>query len=298
MLGRALLCLLLVCGSASAGDSYPWGNITLRTGQIVVADGVGPSSVLLSLVATEYSAFSHSGLLIIEDNGPYVYEAIGKYPFWTTESPGEATRGRISRTPLSEFLNQHAHVEFYDPPAGVDPGAAALFARRAYLDKVPFDAHFAPDPDSYYCSELVARALEAAGGSIRFSKFRDNPSLLVLRRWLGATHSSIITVSSLIEGARYAGTLTVYPSRATFNAYVAAKRELHRRFTPDQKLGNLFQIEDGKLQMRPAVGRFIDLAMDLFPGDDPPPADGMIQREVHELADAYFGPLESRHASR
>lgn len=288
------LTLLLFYNTATAVDSYQWGNITLRTGQIVVADGLGPTSILLSLVAVEYSPFTHSGLVIIEEHRPYIYESRGKYPFWNTESPGEGTRGFVSRTPFYEFLKRQPHVEFYEPPAQVNRKTVVAFARKAYLDKIPFDARFSPGRDSYYCSEFVAYALEAGGLPVKTTRFKDNPSLLVLRRWWGATNPSIVTVASLIEKASYAGALTVYASRSNFYAYVAAKRELHRRFTPEQRLGNVFYLENKKLKIRPAIRRFILRAMDLFPDEEVPFSTDKIDQRIHEFAEVYFEPAANQ----
>jgi len=276
----------------AGSDVVRWLDVPLRSGQIVLADDVDATSVLLSLAGAEFSPFTHSGVMVIEDGKPYVYEAIGKYPFWSNKSPGYGTRGSVSRTPFYEFMRGHSFLEFYDPPATVDRNAMVAFVRKSYRDAVPFDARFLTDRDRFYCAELVAYALEAGGQPVTRTRFRDNPSLAVLRGWFDASDDWIITTASLVKNARSAGTITSYPSRSSFYAYFAAKRELYRRFTRDQKLGNLFYLDGTDLALRPAVRTFIDLAIERFHETDTTFSVARINDTIRKIAEVYFRPIE------
>ncbi len=279
--------------NAWAEPRIDYKGLTLRPGQIVVADGLDAISVLISLATTEFRPFSHSGILVIEDGDPYIYESIGKYAFWQRETPTDVTTGEVTRTEFAKFLKRQRHVEIYEPPDHVDRGAVVAFARKSLIDKVPFDAHFGLDRDRYYCTEFVAYALEAGGHRIDPIPFRDNASLAVLRRWLGIREPSMIPPGALVDQENYVGTITSFPSRTTYHAFSAAKMELHRRFTEDQKLGNVFVVTNNRLDLRPAVQTFVENAMAAFPENEAQFSLARIEARIQALGEAYFGSLQA-----
>jgi hypothetical protein len=71
---------------------------------------------------------------------------------------------------------------------------------------------------------------------------------------------------------------------------------MHRRFTCDQKLGNVFSWDGLLLQYRDPVDQFMKAALELFPAQGPVPDDRVTAAAVRELADEFFGPLDVRLA--
>lgn len=281
----------LAIGAVRAGETVDFRGLPLRTGLVVVSDAPAASSVLFSLFAEDFSPFLHSGVLAVEQGAPVVYEAIGKYPVWRAEAPTRVIHGRIARTPLEAFIERQRHVEFYLPPPAADPARIARFAREAHARGVPFDAYFRlDDGERYYCTEFVARALEAGGAApVRAMRRRDHPSLNVLLDWLEVTDRNLIATGDLIHPDRYLGSITLFASRSMIHAYLAAKREIHRRFTPDQKLGNIFELRDRQLFLRPNVAWFIEQAMTPYAVDETPFPSRRIADAVASLADEFFG---------
>ena len=74
-----------------------------------------------------------------------------------------------------------------------------------------------------------------------------------------------------------------------------AKRELHRRFTKEQRVGFLFDMKwTGDIQVHPEIEQFAFDASKLFDELDPPPPPGdpRITEAVKQLAAERFGPFE------
>jgi hypothetical protein len=161
---------------------------------------------------------------------------------------------------------------------------------------VPFDAWFRlDDAESYYCTEFVARALEAGGAApVPPSRRRGHPSLNVLLNWLEVTDRHFIATGDLIHPDRYVGSITRFASRSMIHAYLAAKREIHRRFTPDQKLGNVFELDVRQLRLRPNIAWFIEQAMAPYAVDETPFPAHRIAKSVASLADEFFGPVPEK----
>jgi len=81
-----------------------------------------------------------------------------------------------------------------------------------------------------------------------------------------------------------------FSSRTTYLAYRAAKREIHRRFTSDQKLGNIFYLSGRRPKLRKPVRRFIDQALAAFPRNDAEVTPRSIRTRIENLAARTFGP--------
>ena len=249
-------------------DAQTWQinyhGLSLHSGQIVIGDAGEPDTLLMSMLAERFSPFVHAGVVVIEKNRPYVYDAYVTQNVFMHASHGKTVDGGIRRATLEEYIRSQRIVAIYEPPSTVDAERVARFAQDRHRDGTPFDTHFDwDDHDSLYCTEFVAMALQYGGGSPpSLVAIRNNPSLHVALDWLGVRAQKIVTAESLIDSARRVALLSRNDSAAQIDAYFAAKRELHRRFTDDQRLGNIWRWTWHGLALRPNIEAFLQAARD------------------------------------
>jgi hypothetical protein len=74
-------------------------------------------------------------------------------------------------------------------------------------------------------------------------------------------------------------------------AYLEAKRELYRRFTDDQNIGNLLELRHYEVALRPPVAAFLERAPHLYDGVNGLPPEAEMRARVRALADSIFGPF-------
>jgi hypothetical protein len=276
---------------ATASPSRPAAHfgLPLASGQVVVSEIGGAASLLFSLFADQFQPFVHAGILVIEHGDPYVYEAMGTLWPALGGPPTDAMSGKVRRTSFVRFVQDKRLVGIYDPPPGVDPIKVADFALAHYRNATPFDAYFDfRNHDKLYCTEFVALALAAAGaGPIQLTPLRKNPSLEVALRWLKIEAPEIVLAGSLIAPEQHVGTLSRTYTPAQIRAYFALKCELHRRFTVDQRLGDVFRWTATGLQLRDEVSRFMREGLARFA--EVPAAD--LITATQNLAIEILGPL-------
>jgi hypothetical protein len=119
-----------------------------------------------------------------------------------------------------------------------------------------------------------------------------NPSLHLAMDWLGVPSNTALPAGSYVDRDRYVGALGQFATRTAAYAYFEAKREIYRRFTPDQRLGYLFELHgSGDVTLRPEMDDFLVRAAHLFDDVAPQasPGDPRIARAVRRLADEMFG---------
>jgi hypothetical protein len=275
------------------GDgTVSWEGIPLRTGQIVVSEQGSPNSLFLSLLVAENRPYVHSGVIVLENGSPWVYEANGRVqPSFGRRPLTERVTGGVRRLGLGTFLGQNRFIAIYDPPPGADPERIGRFAQDSYLAGLPFDAWFdRTDPSKVYCSEFTALALAAGGAAPpQTSPMSPNESVGVILRWLGITTPDIIPPASLVAGSTRVGVFSRRDSPAQVEAWFAVKAELHRRFTPDQRLGNVLHFSPwGGLEFQPEVATFMAAASEAAAG-----WSGLsraeIDRRVRALANRELG---------
>ncbi|MBC8026405.1 MAG: hypothetical protein H7Y89_10460 [Steroidobacteraceae bacterium] len=238
-----------------------WHGVPVREGQIAVIERPSATSVLLSFVAQRYEPFIHAGLVVFDDGEPYVYEAMGVFKPHLTGRPTRGMGGGVRRVKLAAFLARDGIVALYEPEAGVDRAAAAAFARTNRAARTPFDDTFdARDARRFYCVEFVARALEAGGAApVAGVELSSNRSMRVVLDWLEIHSPTILLAGELLEENRRVLLAERRRTRAQIEAYFERKRELHRRFTADQRLGNVLDWRGLTLKLRPRVREFLDL---------------------------------------
>ena len=143
-----------------------WHGLPIETGQIIVTEHTGGTSLFLALTTRDYEPWLHIGLIVIEADRPYVYESMGAIMPLPWARPNAHVGGGVQRVTLDSFLARGGITAIYDPPASADRGVLVDFARARLRDYFPFDARYdASDASKYYCVEFVARALEAAGAA-------------------------------------------------------------------------------------------------------------------------------------
>ena len=280
--------------AASPGQPATYLGLPLASGQIVVSDAAGPGGLFFALMLEQFFPFVHAGLIIVEDGRPYVYDATGQFFLHFGGPPTDAMRGGIGRVALDEYLRHAAVVAIYDPPPGVDRARVAAFARDHYARETEFDPYFdSANRDKFYCAEFVALALEAGGAqAVPLAPMSGNPSLKVVLDWLKIRASKVIPASALIDEGRHVGTLSLKFSPAQIQAYFDLKRELHRRFTPDQKLGNVFHWSGRDLKLRDEVQQFMTRGLGIFAGQEPRSPRSTAET-VQALAAEIMGPVDA-----
>jgi hypothetical protein len=255
-------------------------GLPLQSGQLVVSDSGEADSLLTTMLGEEYTAYGHAGILSIEGGKAYVYE--GYASLWPILSgpPTDAMHGRIRRVTLEQYIKRQRVTAIFDAGAGVDKAAVAAFARARHDDRTEFDPYFDwSDHTRLYCTEFAALALNAGGRPLpKPVRVRDNASMRVALDWLKVRAPEIVTAGSLTDEAERIALISRTLTAREVEAYFAAKRELHRRFTEDQKLGNIWSWSSWRgLQLRPQVAAFLD-ASSLWPHE-----------AAADLADEWLG---------
>lgn len=263
-----------------------WGGLPLETGQIIVTEHPGATSLFLSLTARDYHPFLHIGIIVIEADRPFVYEAMGATLPLPWARPNAHVGGGVQRVALNGFLERGGIIAIYEPPASVDRRTLAEFARARWREKFPFDALYdASDPSKYYCVEFVVRALEAAGAAaMRATPITLNPSMQVALKWLDIRSPELLMAGAVIAHERRVALINRGLSESQIERYFLLKRELHRRFTLDQRLGNVMFWRRQQLRLRPRVEEFFEFGI-------------LEQTDPKLLADRIFGTLRARVAT-
>ncbi len=272
-------------------------GLPLRTGQLVLTEAPGSYSFAFELIPEKFYPFTHVAIVSIEDGDAWVYDVSGEYKSTGLHSKLLANvHGGMRRTLFYQYVAPNLYAEVFEPPPGANPEKIAEFARAKFKQGVEFDAFFRYDEhEKLFCTELTQLAVMHAGGKpIPLVPTRDNPSLKQAMRWLDVPLETALPAGQFADESRYVGALGQFTSRTAAYSYFEAKREISRRFTKDQRLGFIFEIQStGDLSTRPWVDGFMDRATHLFDADPnpPPPGDPRITDAVRKLADAMLGPM-------
>lgn len=133
-----------------------WGESTLKTGDVLFRRGDGrllfghyPFSRFLANVTG--SPYSHTGIAVIEDGHPYVYDT---------------TKAGVRRQPFAVWILDNKTglgVKRIKPDhAGAIP-AVVNYLHDVYQKQVPFDYTLNPDDHALYCVEMTEKAYRSAG---------------------------------------------------------------------------------------------------------------------------------------
>jgi hypothetical protein len=268
-------------------------GIPVRDGQLVVSEQGSPLGMLLSLLSAEAFAWIHVGIIAIEDGTPYVYESNGQlHPTWSSEPPNTAVGGGVRRMSLAWFVANQSYIAIHEPPAGIDPAKLVAFARDSHARRVRFDPWFdLDDPGRMYCTEFVALGLVAAGApTVETTAVHPGRSIGVLRDWLQIRTTHMIPAAALIGNSERVALISKEHSPAQTSAWFALRQELHRRFTPDQKVGNVLSFSPiSGLDFQPPV-RDLIRSVDVAARDWSNLTETEIDAHVRRIAGERLGP--------
>ncbi len=133
-----------------------WGKKVLRDGDIVfrlgdarVGRGYFPMSRFLARASN--SKFSHTGIVVLEVEGPVVYDVtrlgVSRQPFcvWALDNIGSIGVKRLR----PEYKNAIPNVVAY--------------CHRVFEEQIPFDYQLSEDDSALYCVEMTEKAYRSAG---------------------------------------------------------------------------------------------------------------------------------------
>lgn len=264
-------------------------GMPLKSGQIIVSDSNTALNLIVSLTDKQYHPYAHAGIISIERGKPYVYHAIAELRLLFKGSPTDLTKGFITRTPLITFLKGKTVVAVYNPLSAALGKSMADFAKRSHAEKLRYDALFDPtDRSKVYCSEFIVSAIEFGGGTpIPLRPRNRHPSIDTIYQWLSIETKAHYFVHDLVSNNDRVVLLSDSLTPGQVELYFTLREELHRRFTPDQKIGNIMSWTGYGVALRPQVTLFIQRGID---GDFRQATLGETQREwVMALADEVFG---------
>lgn len=293
MLAFSPVALAIQSIDMKSGNDTDW-RTQLRSGQILTTESSDPLHLPTMLGSDRFSPFIHLGVVEVSNAGIYVYDTtatIGKY-FLTGKSPSDTMKGHVRRVALQEFINYARVINIYAPPTSVNTGTLISVLRQHWIAKTPFDPYFnLDDRTTLYCSELIAMAMEQAGGK-RYTpaNMRYNPSLEVVRRWMKISTPKFLFPYQLTEPRNWLGTISLDYSSREILIDRLVKYELYRRFTRSQKIGNVMQLDGTQFIIRPTIQRFATQAHNL--ATNPRYRDSSLEelaRTVQNIADTTLG---------
>lgn len=274
-----------------------YNGLALKTGQLVLTESPDTTSYAFVLIPKRFHPFTHVAVIVVENGEPFVYDITGSIKTIPIRSRMmDNVTGKMYRRPFFEYVAPNLYAEVYDPPPGADPEKVGAFVKQKYAEGVEFDGHFDfGDHTKMFCTELVELAIRHAGGApSELEPSNPNPSIAASMEWLGVPPGVALPAGRYADPSRYVGALGQFPTRTSAWAYFEAKRELHRRFTTDQRIGFLLSVDNnGRIDVRPEITNFTIAASRLFNGDPnpPQPGDPRMRDAVQKLADASFGPF-------
>lgn len=132
----------------------------LRSGDVVLRCGADATSALLRQLNRQDRRFSHCGLVMIENDSPFVYHSIGG-----EENPG----AQMQREPAARFFsprgNERIGIARLDL-SGLQLTALGGTVRGWYREGRRFDMNFDLRSDGQlYCAELVYKAVRLAASN-------------------------------------------------------------------------------------------------------------------------------------
>jgi len=249
---------------SSTADSNPinelnYHGIPLRSGQILVSSKDTGLNLFLTLTDEAFHPFAHAGIISIENNRPYLYHATADLKLLYQGTLTEKTRGTIERLPLSEYLNKTTVSAIYSHASAKQEQLMADFAIKAHKQKLPYDAFFdETDRSKVYCSEFIVAAIESSGGlPVKLRKRRQHPSINAIYEGLAIKTNHHYFANDLITHANRIGLFSKTLNKEQISIYFELRKEIHRRFTDDQKAGNIIQWTGFGLEQREPIKLFI-----------------------------------------
>jgi hypothetical protein len=269
------------------------GKLPFETGQILLSEAPGPHGILFTLAPNRFFRFTHSAMIVLDEQGePYVYDMSAEFKPTLATNPPDSLHGGVRKTSIADYVGIHLYVEVFDPPTGVDRRKMAQKVLEIEQAGVDFDAHWDFDDDrALFCSEFIVDVLEA-GGAPRppLVGLTENASLRKVLTWFGVTSIESLPAAALPR-EKLVAAFSRWPTRASGTAYLEAKRELYRRFTPDQSIGDLLELDGLDVKLRPPIAELLDRAPLLYVKATEAPGEAEIRARIQQLAAEVLGPF-------
>lgn len=173
-------------------DWDAWADQSLQSGDIVFGMGDARaffgllrfSRVFSRLADTDYS---HTGMIIREDDGVYVYDM----------APEGARRLKFSDYVIEDKIINLAIKRVREEHRDAIPGAVA-YCKHVYATQPEFDRRFDTDDERLYCTELTHRAYQAGGLTLcdsialeKLPRYAEFPFLMKLVDKLTSIHPKL-----------------------------------------------------------------------------------------------------------
>lgn len=278
----------------------------LTNGQLLVSTQIDDITLFVGLFPEVFQRWAHIGVVAIEPDGAWVYDmnnivraALGDQSPEISGTVGFKPDQDARRISYADYIAKPDRVfGLYAPPPGVDGTRLVAYVREQFLRGTPFDKRFDADDDSaLYCSEMVARGVEAAGGApVSRTAVRRNRSYDRLREWRGIPATGYYAPGNLVSADREQGRWSAKWSAAQIEAFFVAREELAARVTESTRLGELMQLNnvlhEEPLQLREGPRAFIEASLALAAHDPgATPDSATLRARVTALAQQFFGPV-------
>ena len=106
------------------------------------------------------------------------------------------------------------------------------------------------------------------------------------------TNDGLIQADTLIASSTRVATLSLTRTLTEIRLTDEVRHEFYRRFTCDQRVGNLFAVNGPTVRLRDPAEQFLATAMILFDPSASPPDIATIRTTVRALANDHFGPFD------
>lgn len=266
-------------------------GLPLHSGQIVVSESGNRYSLFFSILPEKFSTHIHAGILIFDQGQPYVYEALGSVGLFLGSNPTDNISGHVRRRPLNYYLLNENFTSIYNLPNHIDKQKVIQVALHHYQKQTPFDPYAnMTSHESVYCTEFVATALEAGKKTIiQLTPYKKNNSIKKIRDWLKFDTNEVILADSLVQPENHMVTFSSRLTLRELKLYIFMRYELHRRFTENQRIGNLFEWTGRQLKLRKPVALFKEKVLDLFNNKQSTQSWESIHLAVRNLANKMLG---------
>jgi hypothetical protein len=270
----------------------------LLSGDVILAKNPQPQSLWTTLALREFTYFDHLGLFVVEDGGAWVYESWPKlHLFGCASTFVSRFRGKVGRTPISEFLCRYETLEWIRLPDAERNRLAVEAARESATLDILYDPQHDPEGPGLSCSEYLQMLLiEKAGYPFEIAprSLGHNDALQRIAHSLGFENSSYVVPDSFatLPGARRVGTISIHPAPAELFAEREAYAVMHEHCRTDSPAGDYIAAHRWHfLRFRRSTLAFLEWSAawcDDHPSEDP----GETRRILEMLYEICFRPVD------
>ncbi|HMT28224.1 MAG TPA: YiiX/YebB-like N1pC/P60 family cysteine hydrolase [Bacteroidia bacterium] len=195
----AILMLSLVCGllfhplksatKITTTQDSAFSSIGFKTGDLVFRQGKGLVSELFRKTSKRDPRFSHAGVLVIENNVPFVFHVIG-----SEENAGPAFRKEL----LSHFCSKssiNSYAVYRNSLLTNREIPVRNYLNNLSNSHIVFDEQFNLDSDSQlYCSEMIYKLIrQVSGKSIPLSSYNGDEYVALDDLYFDAEYNQLLT---------------------------------------------------------------------------------------------------------